>query len=140
MFAKGNRQWDIAGVTTASNNGAPDPSAVVARIKRKPATAEVNLHPGAKVHRIRRRGNANIAEIAGDIASRNVQTATKRDRQVRKIPTHTDALAKGLQRRAIRSRLLIVELDMLMNEVSHPVCVGPNFSQAKLASSLSDSQ
>ena len=118
MFAKGNRQRHIAGVATVSDKDAADPSAIVTRIERKPATAEVNLHPGAKVHRIRRRGNADIAEIAGDIASRNVQTAAKRDSQVRKIPTHTNALAKGLQSRAIGSRLVIVEFDMLMNEIT----------------------
>src|SRR5262245_10221126 len=133
MFAKGYRHGNIAGIATASDHNAPDPSAIVAGNKSKPSPAEVNLHPGAKVHRIRCRGNTDIAEISGDIASRNVHTAAKCDGKVGKVPAHTDALAKGLQRGAIGLRLGIVELDMPMNEVANRLDTLPTGSRrAKL--------
>src|SRR3954451_1925229 len=56
-----------------------DAGNVVAGIERIPAAAEIDLEPGAEIHRIRLRRNADVAQITGAIARRDVHAATQRD-------------------------------------------------------------
>jgi hypothetical protein len=53
-----------------------------------PAAAKIGLEPGAEVHRQVFRGHANVAEIAGAIARRNVHAAAQRDGEMGEVPAH----------------------------------------------------
>ena len=50
-------------------------------IERVPAPAEIGLEPGGEIHRAVRRRDADVAEIAGAVARRNVHAAAERDRR-----------------------------------------------------------
>ena len=59
-----------------------------------------------------------IASIDVTVAGRNVHASAKRDGQMRIIAADAGALTKGLQRRPIGPRLLVVEAEMLVDEVA----------------------
>ena len=81
--------------------------------------AQVNLEPGAEVHRIRLPRHANVAEIAGAVPCRNVEASAKRDGQVHVIAADPDPLAKHLQRGAIGPGLHVIETNVLVDIIAH---------------------
>ena len=108
---------------------------IVARIEFPPRPSEVHLYPGAEIHRIDD-GHANVAEMAVDVASRNVEASAKRHGEMGEIAADSDPLAEGFKRRPGRSRLHIVKLDMPMHKIANrlhapqPGETFPNRSQA----------
>ena len=78
--------------------------AVVAGVERVPAPAQKDFEPGAEVHRRRVGRNADVAEIAGAIARRDVHAAAERDRQMGEIAADADALAQPVGGGAARVR------------------------------------
>ena len=88
------------------------------------ATAsEIDFDPGCEIiGRIRRR-KADVGNITGAIASRDVQAATKRNGQMSVVAAHPATLGVCFRRRSGRARMLVTEADVLMNEVAdrlHP--------------------
>jgi len=61
--------------------------------------------------------NACVAEVAGAVASRNVQVAAEGDRQMGEITADTGAISKGLAGALVRRGGAVIKADVLM----HPV-------------------
>ena len=78
----------------------------------------------AEIHRVHD-GHANVAEMAIDVASRNVEAAAKRDREMGEVSTHSDTFIEGFKRRSGRSRLQIVKLDVPMHEIANRLHAPP---------------
>ena len=95
-----------------------DPRPVVARIERVPATAEIDFEPGAEIHRRRIRRHADVTEIAGAIARRNVHAAAERRREGGIVPAYSGALGVGFPRRFGASREVISEIYVAMDELN----------------------
>src|SRR5580704_664256 len=89
--SEGRGDRHVGRVAAARDEDAPDARRVVARIERVPGRPEVSLEPSREVHRRRVLRHADVAQIAGAIARRNVQAATEGDRQVGEVAA--DALA-----------------------------------------------
>src|SRR5665647_2832392 len=71
------RDGDVGGITAARHDDAADPRMVVARIEGEPAAVEIDLEPGAEIHRRGIDGYADIAEIAGAVACRDIHAAAR---------------------------------------------------------------
>src|SRR3712207_4130539 len=76
---------DIGRVAPPRHHDAPDPGNVVARIERVPAAAEIDLEPGAEIHRSVDRPHADIAEIARAVAGRDVHAAAEGNGEMSEI-------------------------------------------------------
>src|ERR1700748_3781456 len=110
VLAERHRDRHVAGVAAARHHDAADARRVVARVEGVPAVAEEDLEPGAEVHRIGHGRHADVAEVAGAVARRDVHAAAQRDRQVREVAADAGPLAKSLERGARRAGSLVVEL------------------------------
>jgi hypothetical protein len=99
------------------------------RVKGMPMTAYVCFEPGAKIHGIRRRGNANVAKIPRDIAGWDIHAAAQSNSQMHEITADANPLAKGLQSGAISPRLLVVKSEMAMNKIANGLYSGPSRSR-----------
>ena len=53
---------------------------------------EIDLEPGREIHRRVVRRHADVAEIAGAIARRDVHAAAERDREMREVAAHAAPL------------------------------------------------
>src|SRR5687767_5044254 len=98
---------------------------VVPRVKRIPPPAKISLEPAGKIHWAVGRWHADVAEIAGAIARRNVHAAAKRDGEVSVVTTHTLAFIEYLPRCHSRARMLVAEGDMTMDEIADPLDARP---------------
>src|SRR6201995_4722531 len=86
----------VGGVASLRNQHAADPRLVVARIESVPAAAEIGLEPAGEIADRPRLRRADVAEIAGAIARRNVHAAAEGDRQMRIVAAHALALIVDL--------------------------------------------
>src|SRR5450755_4658714 len=77
-WAERGHDRDVGGIATACHQDAADPRLVVAGIERVPAAAEVDFEPGAEIHRRIVWRHADVAEISGAVARRNVHAAAQR--------------------------------------------------------------
>ena len=57
-------------------------------IKWEPPAPEINFHPSTKIHRIRNRGNANVAEVTGHITVGDIHAAAKSSRKVCEVAAY----------------------------------------------------
>ena len=94
--AEGGRHGDVGGVAAASHDNAADAGMVVARVYRVPAPSEKDLEPGAEIHWINIDWNADVAEIAGAVAGRDVHAAAERDGEMGEVPADADAFVHGV--------------------------------------------
>src|ERR1700675_2884831 len=69
---------DVGGVAAARDQDAADARLVVTGIEGVPTVADIGLEPGAEIHRRGVGGHADVAEIAGAIARRDVHAAAQR--------------------------------------------------------------
>src|SRR5450432_230212 len=123
VWSEGGRDRNVGGVATARDEDASDARGVVARIERVPGRPEVSLEPSREVHRRRVLRNADVAQVAGAIARRNVQAAAQGDRQVGEIAADALTFVESLPGGLGGSGELITERDVLVNEVAdrlHP--------------------
>src|SRR5262249_8232045 len=79
---------------------------------RIPATAEIDLDPGTEIHRLGLGRNADVAEMAGAIARRDVHAAAQRDRQVGKVAAHPAALDHDVGGGPGGAGVLVAETDV----------------------------
>src|SRR5262249_53539027 len=84
----------VGGITPARHEDAADARRVVTGVEGVPATAEIDLEPGAEIHGIGIGDNSDIAEIAGAITRRDVHAAAKRDREMREVAADPAALKR----------------------------------------------
>ena len=89
---EGMGQRHVGGIAAARDEDTPDPRGVVARIERVPPALEIGLEPAREIHgRIGRR-QADVGDVAGAVARRDVQAAAERDRQMRVVAANAVAL------------------------------------------------
>ena len=86
---------DIGGIATPRNDDAADARMIVPRIEGIPAATEIDFKPRTEVHGSRVFGDTYVAEITSTISSGDVETPTKRNRQMRKIPAYAAALRQA---------------------------------------------
>src|ERR1700744_4251987 len=130
VLAEGHGDRHVARVAAARHHDAADARRVVARVEGVPAVAEEDLEPGAEVHRIRHRRDADVAEIARAIARGDVHAAAQRDRQVREVAADAGPLAEAVQRGARGARGLVVELQVVVDEVADRLHASPAHRRA----------
>ena len=86
--AKGGDHGDVGGVAAARDQDATDAGRVVARVEGVPLAAEIGFEPGCEVAGCIGWWHASVAEVAGAIASRDVEGAAEGDGQVGVIAAH----------------------------------------------------
>src|ERR1700691_5357839 len=113
----------VGGVAALRDKDAPDPGGIVARVEHVPTAAEIDFDPRRKiVGRIGRR-QADVGDVTGTIACRDVQAAAKRDRKMSEVAAHPDALGVGFKCRSGGTGTLVIECYVIMDEVAdslHP--------------------
>src|ERR1700687_600804 len=109
--AKGGGHGDVGGVAAAPHNNAADAGMIVSRVFRVPAPSEKDLEPGAEIHWINIDWNADVAEIAGAVAGRDVHAAAERDGEMGEVPADADAFVHGIAGAAGRARIRVAEAD-----------------------------
>ena len=115
---------DIRRVPASRDDDPAYPRNIVARIECPPRPGEEHLYPGAEIHRINN-GHANVAEMAVDVTSRNVEASAKRHGEMGEIAADFDPLVEGFKRGSGRSRLHIVKLDMPMHKIANRLHATP---------------
>ena len=118
VWAERVDQRHVGGVPPAGDDDAADAQLIVARIERVPAVLQVHLDPGAEVHGRRILRHADIAQIAVDVARRDVEAAAQGDHQVREVAAHALLLHVGFQRRARGARVRVAEGQVVVDEVA----------------------
>ena len=71
-LTKSGADRDIGGIAPAGHKDPANSRLIVSRVEGVPARAEIDFKPGAEIHRRRVRRDADIAEVAGAIARRDV--------------------------------------------------------------------
>jgi len=104
-----------------------------------PLAIHIRLEPRGKVHRTKRRLQADVAEIAGAVARGNVScSGQKVTARVREVAADTGLLTVGVPRRLGRARVRVAERDVLVHEVANrlnrsaPVGAFPNSDQGNV--------
>ncbi len=112
----------------------------MAGVHRVPVAAEIDLEPGAEIHRRRVRRHADIAEIAGAVARRDVHAAAKRDREMGEVAADAGPVGVAAMRGAQQVGVHVVEADMAVDEIEDRLDARPagrrcpkKVSQAKSA-------
>ena len=124
MGSKRVDERDISRVPASRDDNSAYPRHIVARVERPPRSAEVRLYPGAEIHRIDD-GHADVAEMAVDVTSRNVEASAKRHDEMGEIAANSGTLIEGFKRCSGRSRLHVVKLDVAMHKVAHRLHAPP---------------
>ena len=112
------RNSHIRCVPAARDHDASNPRMIVTRIEGEPAAVEKYLEPCAEIHRRGIAGHADIAEITGTVARRDVHAPTKRHRQMREVTAYANAFVMAFRSRTIAARMVIAEFEALMHVVA----------------------
>ena len=115
---EGGAERHVGGVPAARHHDPADARRVVACIEGVPAAAEIDLEPGAEIHRLGFGRNADVAEISGAIARRDVHAAAQRDRQMGKVAAHPATFDQDVGGRPGRAGVLVAEADVGMDEIA----------------------
>lgn len=116
VFTECKDQGNIRGIATAGDENTGNPGRVVARVEHPPLSLQIDLHPGREIPRRMWLRLADIAEIAGAVACRDIHAAAEGDCQMREITANPMSLGKGLGCGAGRARVFVSEADMAMHE------------------------
>jgi hypothetical protein len=90
-----------------------------------PLPTQKDLDPGSKILRRMRRRKADVADVAGTIASWDVEASAKSKRQMSVVATHAALFLKRLGSRTRRARVLVAEGDMVVHVVADRLHAGP---------------
>jgi hypothetical protein len=124
----------VHGVPTAGHQHSADPRRVVPGVEREPPAVEVRLEPTAEVHRARRCGHADVAEVAGRIPRRNAQAPAKGQGQVIKVAAYTRPLLVDVVSTLERTGELVAKLDVAVYPVAdglHPRPAKPGLAEER---------
>src|ERR1019366_218345 len=91
---------------------------VVPRVECVPPSIKIGLEPAGEIHWTIGRWHADVPEVAGAIARRNIHAATERNGEVREVATHTLTFIKDLPGRHRGARMLVAEGDVAMDEIT----------------------
>src|SRR5258708_5727353 len=117
---------DVGGIAAARHHDATDPRMVVASIEGEPLAIEIDLEPRTEIHRSRVRWNADVAEIAGAIARRNVHAAAQGDGEMGEVAADADALIVAFGSGAVAAGVMVAERNALMDIVADRLHPGPS--------------
>src|ERR1700758_818058 len=118
VWSESLSNWNVRSIAALGDQDAADPRNVVARVERIPVAAEIGLKPAGEVARRVGWWHADVTKIAGAISRGNVQAATERDGKVRVVAADAFALVECFPRRHGRSRVLVTERDVVVNEIA----------------------
>src|SRR5271165_1776829 len=116
--AEGGRHGDVCGVAAAPRDNAAHAGMVVTRVFRVPAPSEKDLEPGAEIHWIDVDRNADVTEIAGAVAGRDVHAAAKREGEMGEVAADADAFMHGVAGATSWARVGITEPNLRVNEIA----------------------
>ena len=137
---KGGRYRDVHSVATPSHDNAPDAGMIVARVCGVPTAIEKDFGPGAEIHGIGIKRNADVAQIASAIPRGNVHASAERYGEMREVAAYTHAFMHGIAGAAGGARIRITEPDRRVHEIANRVHalaaanIIPKVNQAKSAS------
>jgi hypothetical protein len=94
--AEGCCECDVAGVAAGGHEDSAYARFVVAGIAGPPLAAEVDFEPGGKIHWIGDCGDADVAEVAGDVAGGNAQGPQERDAEVHEVAADALLVVKNV--------------------------------------------
>src|SRR4030095_9913603 len=123
--AEDRRERELSSIPADRHENATDASLIMTCIEGVPFVTEKNFEPCAKIHRIRSKWNSDIAEVTGDIPCRNIEAATKGNREMHKIAAHAFAVAINLQCALLRVSEMITKGDVLMHPITNRLHTGP---------------
>ena len=83
-----------------------------------PSATQIRLEPAGEVHRSIGRRDADVAEITGTIASRNVHAAAKRDREVSIVAADPAPFLEDLFGGFAGRRMRITKGDVPVDEIA----------------------
>ena len=84
-------QRHVCGVAALRNEDTADPGGVVARVEGVPTVAQVYFNPSGKIHGRIGRGEADVGDVAGAIARRDIQATAEGDCKMRVVAANTAA-------------------------------------------------
>ena len=116
-------QRHICGVPAVRDEDTTDPGGVVAWIKSVPTVAQIDFNPGGKIHRRVRRGKADVSDITGAIAGRNVQATAEGDCKMRVVAANAAPFLVCFKCSSGGAGVLIAEDYVVVHEVAdslHP--------------------
>jgi hypothetical protein len=102
-------QRHVGGIAALRYEDTTDPGGVVARIKGVPTVAQINFNPSGKIHGRIGRGEANIGDVTGAIARRDVQATAEGDCKMRVVAANTTAFLVCFERRSGGAGVLVAE-------------------------------
>src|SRR5258708_6273688 len=109
----------IGGIAALRYQDAADPRHVVARIEHVPASADIGLEPAGEVtHRPRQRG-ADVAEVPGAVARRNIHAAAEGDGEMGIVAAHAFSFIVDFPGRHGGAGVFIAERDVTMDEIAN---------------------
>ncbi len=83
-----------------------------------PLATQVDFHAAGEIHgRIHDR-DADIAQVAGAVTRRNVETAAERDGQMREVPADPLPFGEGLRGGSGRPGISVIEGNVLVYEIA----------------------
>src|SRR5580704_1519153 len=116
---------DVGRVASARHQDAADAGAIVAGIECVPVSPEIDLEPCTEIHGLVDRRYADVAEIAGAVARRNIHAATQRDGKMRKIATYALFFHESIPCRLGRARMFVTERQMVVHVIADFLDKGP---------------
>src|ERR1035438_2785441 len=93
-------QRHVRGVAAVRDEDTTDPGGVVAWIKGIPTVAQINFNPGGKIHGRVGRGKADVSDVTGAIARRDVQATAKGHCKMRVVAANTALFLVCFERRS----------------------------------------
>src|SRR4029077_6682153 len=91
---EGRHHSHVERVAASPDQHPTHPPGVVAWIERPPAVAQPDLHPGGKIHRLRRYRNVDVGQVTEDVASWDAHRSAEGYREVREVSTHSGAIVE----------------------------------------------
>ena len=123
--AEAGGEGDVGGVAAVGHEDAADAGFVVAGVEGPPAIPEIDFEPGAEIHGAGNGGNADVAEVTGDVAGGDVHAAAEGDGQMREIAADPEALAIAFGSGARVAGELVTELDVVVDEITNRLHPAP---------------
>ena len=116
---KSHADGDVRGISSARNQHAADAPLIVARVKDAPVASDIGFEPTGEVHGGVHGRYADVPEVAGAVASGDVQAAAQGERQMRVIAAHAPPFIESLPRGLGGAGALIVKGNVLMHEIAN---------------------
>jgi hypothetical protein len=113
--AERSSEGNVGGVASYGHKYAANTRLIVTRIERPPPAFQIHFEPRAEIHRHRRCGNADVAQVAGRVSRGYIQCPAHRYRQMLEIPANAQAIRIHIERRLLGVRILISKRHSFMN-------------------------